>query len=99
VYAEGRRRNFDWLVAFLLENRNNPSRIGFTVPAAFGSAVDRNRIKRRMREAVRKHWADLEPGWDIVLNPRRTGLALESSRIEATIRKVFQSCSRPRGLV
>ena len=97
VYADGRRRNLDWLVSFSLTTGNRSSRVGFTVPAAFGPAVDRNRIKRRLREAVRKHWAELGPGWDIVLNPRRTALALEFPRIEETVRKLFRSCARVSG--
>ena len=47
VYEEGRRRNLDWLVAFCLGTGDHPSRIGFTLPAAFGPAVDRNRVRRR----------------------------------------------------
>jgi ribonuclease P protein component len=97
VYAGGKRRNMDWLTAFSLETGNECSRIGLTVPAAFGPAVERNRIKRRMREAVRRHWAVLGPGWDIVLNPRRTGLACEFPQIEASIQRLFQSCSKARG--
>jgi len=97
VYAAGRRRNLDWVVAFSLATGNPSSRVGFTVPAAFGPSVDRNRIKRRLREAVRKHWVELGPGWDIVLNPRRVALDLDFPRIEATIRKLFQSCARAHG--
>ncbi|MBI3934617.1 MAG: ribonuclease P protein component [Acidobacteria bacterium] len=96
VYAEGRRRNLDWLVAFSLATANQTSRIGFTVPAAFGPAVLRNRVKRRLREAVRKNWAELGPGWDLVMNPRRAALELDAARMEAAIRKLFQSCARAR---
>ena len=94
VYADGRRRSLDWLVAFSLHTGNAVSRIGLTVPRAFGPAVDRNRVKRRLREAVRKNRKDLGPGWDIVLNPRRAALAIEFTRMEETIRKLFQSCAR-----
>ena len=96
VYSEGRRRNLDWLVAFSLATGDRSSRIGFTVPAAFGPAVDRNRIKRQLREAVRKHWSELGPGWDIVLNPRRAALELEFPRIGETVCKLFRSCARVR---
>jgi ribonuclease P protein component len=46
-------------------------RLGLTVPRAVGGAVDRNRIKRRLREAFRLHRDQLEARWDLVLNPRR----------------------------
>jgi RNase P protein component len=46
-------------------------RIGFTIPRAVGKAVVRNRIRRRVREAVRFHLDRLNPQWSIVINPRR----------------------------
>jgi len=94
VYAEGRRRNLDWVVAFSLSTGKPVSRLGLTVPASFGPAVERNRVKRRLREAARKHWPELGTGWDIVLQPRRSALLLEFARIEGAVQKLFQSCAR-----
>ena len=94
VYAEGRRRNLDGVLAILFYHGRPASRVGFTVPAAFGPAVERNRVKRRLREAVRRNWPELGAGWDIVLHPRRTALTLEFSRLEETIRRLFLSCAR-----
>jgi ribonuclease P protein component len=94
VYATGKRRNLDWLVAFSLSCSGSQSRVGYTLPGSFGSAIERNRTKRRLREAVRKHWAELGPGWDIVLQPRRAALALSFSEIEQTVMKLFQTCAR-----
>jgi len=96
VYDQGRRRNLNWLVAFSLATGDQPSRIGFTVPAAFGPSVDRNRVKRRLREAVRKNWSELGTGWDIVLNPRRAALELEFPSMEEAIQKLFQSWATAR---
>ena len=99
VYAEGKRRSVDSIVAFCRATGRDSSRVGFTLPKAFGPAVDRNRMKRRLREAVRKNWKELGPGWDIVLNPRRTALKMEFSLIEETLKKLFRSCSKalPQG--
>lgn len=94
VYSEGRRRNLDWLVAFSLATGKPVSRVGFTVPSSFGGAVERNRMKRRLREAVRTNLSELGPGWDIVLHPRPAALSLEFAAIKATIQKFFRACAR-----
>lgn len=94
VYAEGRRHNLEWVVAFTRPNGNRASRIGFTIPAVFGPAVTRNRMRRRLREAARRNWAELGPGWDIVLNPRRAALQMQFARLEEGLRRLFQSCAR-----
>jgi ribonuclease P protein component len=41
-----------------------------------GKAVDRNRIKRRMREAVRKNLSSLRTPVDVILHPRRSVIDL-----------------------
>lgn len=49
----------------------DPPRIGFTVTKKTGNAVQRNRIRRRLREAVRLHAAaDMAPGKDYVIVAR-----------------------------
>ena len=47
-------------------------RVGLTAGRVLGKAVERNRIKRRMREAVRLNLALLTRDVDVVLHPRRT---------------------------
>ncbi len=47
-----------------------PPRIGLTVSGKIGKAATRNRCKRLLREAVRKHWSLLPDGVDVVLNAR-----------------------------
>ena len=49
--------------------RQETSRFGFVVGKRVGGAVVRNRVKRRLREAVRL--TPVESGWDIVLIARR----------------------------
>ena len=62
------------------------------MPRALGGAVVRNRIKRRTREAVRKHLFSLEPQWEIVINPRRACLAAPVESLEREVQKLFSRC-------
>jgi ribonuclease P protein component len=55
------------------------ARVGFTVGRVLGGAVERNRIKRRLREAVRLRRAALKGAVDVVINPKKSVLTVEFS--------------------
>jgi ribonuclease P protein component len=71
--------------------RDGP-RLGVTASRAFGGAVVRNRIKRRLREAFRMHRSGLAPHWDIVINPRRAAIGASFAEIEQALMKVIGKC-------
>jgi ribonuclease P protein component len=65
--------------AFVLQGRDRddtgPARVGFTVTRKTGNAVERNRVRRRLRDIVRRTpAAELRPGHDYVLIGRRPAL-------------------------
>jgi ribonuclease P protein component len=64
-------------------------RVGLTAGRVLGKAVDRNRIKRRMREAVRLNLALLTRSVDVVLHPRRNVLTAEFSGLQGEVSKIF----------
>ena len=66
-------------------------RVGLTVSRAMGNAVVRNRIKRRMREAVRRHLQLLQAPADIVLHPKKSVLEIEFTLLERDVAQVFET--------
>ena len=70
------------------------ARVGLTVPKAMGKAVDRNRIKRRMREAVRRNLSLLRTPVDVVIHPRRSVIDLEFATLEREVAAVFRAIQR-----
>ena len=94
VYDQGSRFSCPLFAAFCLRGAaEDGSRIGFTVPRALGKAVVRNRIKRRMREAVRFRLDGLKLSWSIVINPRSRSLNAPAAELEREVERLFQRCN------
>jgi ribonuclease P protein component len=71
---------------FVLQSRTRgdqePARVGYTVSKKVGNAVERNRVRRRLREVVRLAGADwMQTGRDYVLVGRRAALDLAFDRL------------------
>jgi len=93
------------VAGFVLELRQRgdagPPRVGFTVSKKVGTAVERNRVRRRLREIVRKSGAEhLQPGRDYVLVGRRAALHLPFDRLvedlSGALNRVHGSRNRDR---
>jgi ribonuclease P protein component len=69
-----------------------PARFGFTVPRSLGKAVERNRLKRRMIEAVRSQLGIIPPNWAIVFNPRRSVLEASFEELCREVGRIFLRC-------
>ncbi|HEV2325696.1 MAG TPA: ribonuclease P protein component [Terracidiphilus sp.] len=96
AYAAGRKRKSDsmsWLLAPQIERSATGSRVGLTVGKVLGKAHERNRIKRRMREALRRHLELLPPGCDMIIHPRRSVMTLEFAKLEAEIVRILQQAN------
>ena len=62
------------------------ARVGFTVTKKVGNAVIRNRIRRRLKEAVRVHAAgDMQPGNDYVIVGREEVLTAPFAAIRTEL--------------
>jgi len=81
VYREGKRRSGREFTIFLRPNGLNLSRFGWSIKKALGSAVRRNRIRRRLREILRLHQQEISRGWDIVIHPRSSAATADFSAL------------------
>jgi len=67
----------------------NGFRVGFTVGRALGGAVQRNRMKRRLREAVRLNRPWPEANADVVINPKKSLLTNDFAAVVNEVRQSF----------
>jgi ribonuclease P protein component len=65
-------------------------RVGFTVGRALGGAVQRNRMKRRLREAVRMSLAESAVAADVVINPKKSLLTADFADVLKEVKRAFE---------
>lgn len=98
VYEGGRRQFTGNMTVFFLRRTTSAAdtatsgslRVGFTVGKALGGSVERNRLKRRMREAVRTSWPSMEAPVDVVIHPRKSVLAMSFTEVAGEVARGLQ---------
>ena len=98
AYAAGRKRqsaNMSWFLApQTADGAGAPPqpapRVGLTVGKVLGKSHQRNRIKRRMREALRRHIDLLPDGFDLIFHPRRNVMLMEFVQLESEIVRILE---------
>lgn len=88
IYDAGRKIVRRGFVLFYLPNGTPDHRLGITVTRRIGKAVVRNRCKRRIRDAFRRHRQDLGPvGIDCVVHARSAIGTLSGREVEEEFRR------------
>jgi len=94
VYRGGRRLFFTHMTVFFLRRDKDlgPARVGFTVARAMGTAVERNRIRRRLREAVHLNLGvagnDVNDV-DVVIHPKKSALTVDFDELCQEVARAF----------
>ena len=91
VFQEGINSASRYLVMYARPNELNVSRFGLSVSKKVGKAVMRNRLKRLLREAMRKGLEGLSPGYDFVIIARKSSVEAE---LDDFIRDIKRFLSR-----
>lgn len=89
LYGRGRSATSDCLVVYTLRNRFGTGRLGITVGVKLGHAVQRNRVKRLIREAYRLHRGELRPNMDVVIVARHRAVTASYQQVE----RAFLRCA------
>ncbi len=71
IYRRGKFVVSRSVVLYYYPNRLQAHRLGFSISKKTGNSVQRHRIKRRFKEALRSLQGELKPGYDIVIVARK----------------------------
>jgi ribonuclease P protein component len=94
IYNEGARIHGRFMTLFVRSNGGTAPRFGVAATRKLGSAVERNRAKRRAREVFRRH--KMAAGLDIVIVPRREMLDAPFASLEADYHLALDRKDRER---
>ena len=83
LYRRGQSAANAYLVLYARRNGSARSRVGITVSGKLGCAVQRNRIRRRLREIYRLNETQFQPGWDLVVVARTRAMTAEYSKLQS----------------
>lgn len=93
-FQEIRQRRLRWVHPLIvlggLPNDLDWTRCGFVVSRRIGQAVERNRVRRRLREAVRIRYPAIQPGWDLVFIARPPIREADFHEIGAAVEHLLQ---------
>ena len=95
LYNKGDSCANRYLVVYCRKNGTKRNRIGLTVGAKLGHAVERNRLRRRLREIYRLNESRFRTGWDIIVVARSRAVTAEYAELE----KAYLSLAAKLGLL
>ena len=89
--ARGARAPASGFVLQALDRREDgPVRVGFTVSKKVGNAVERNRVRRRIREIYRLNKAKMLPGYDLIVVARVRAVETDYQKLDRTYLRLLE---------
>lgn len=93
LYNRGESCANRYLVVYCRRNGTKRNRVGLTVGAKLGHAVQRNRLRRRLREIYRLHETQFARGYDIVVVARSAAMQASYRQLEGAYLRCAEKLS------
>ncbi|MGE5588839.1 MAG: ribonuclease P protein component [Clostridia bacterium] len=96
VFEHGKSLPGRRVVVYYMENGLPFNRVGVAVSKRLGGAVERNRLKRVVKEAYRASEAALREGLDLVLLPRSKAKTASFQEVREELLGLLSECGASR---
>lgn len=90
VRNSGKSYAHPFVVLVVIPSTQDKIRVGVTAGRSVGGAVQRNRAKRLLREAMRPLLPALRPSWDLVLIARQPLPAATLQQVQAALSQLLR---------
>ena len=84
-------RSHPLLVGRFVRTDLDQTRFGLATGKRLGGAVDRNRVRRRIREVLRVMAPSFQPGWDVLIIARPAIVEADHDAVVGAVRRVLRS--------
>ena len=88
--GEGRSWAHPLVVLSACPGQKGQTRVGFAVGKWVGKATTRNRVKRQLRETIRRRMDRLQSGWDVVVIARSPIVGTEFKQIDSAVESLLR---------
>jgi ribonuclease P protein component len=99
LQTHGRTRSHPLLTIRLRRNELGRDRYGIATGKRLGSAVVRNRVRRRIREILRLMERSTSPGWDILVVARPGSVAASYADLAHAVERSIRPAVTREGIV
>ena len=86
----GTARSSRLLVLRSLRTDGAETRVGLSTPRSLGGAVQRNRVRRRLRELIRERRGSIGNGWDLLLIARPEAATASHAELRAALGSLLE---------
>jgi ribonuclease P protein component len=90
LQRDGTTRSHPLLVARFRRSGLESTRFGVATGRKLGPAVTRNRVRRRLREALRAMAPSFQPGWDVLIIARPAVVEADHDALVGALRRLLE---------